>query len=59
MNRTDGILRSRRELEAQQAAVRAYAKQRGARVLAEYREVETGKRKDRPELARALAHCQR
>ncbi len=46
-------------LEAQRSAVEAFAKERGANVLAEYREVETGKRKDRPELAKALAHCRR
>jgi len=46
-------------LEAQRSAVEAFAKTRGAKVLAEYREVETGKRKDRPELAKALAHCRR
>ena len=46
-------------LEAQQTAVRAYADQRRARVLGEYREVVTGKRKDRPELHKALAHCRR
>ena len=46
-------------LEAQRSAVAAFANERHARVLAEYREVETGKRKDRPELAKALAHCRR
>jgi DNA invertase Pin-like site-specific DNA recombinase len=46
-------------LEAQQAAVGSFAAQRKAAILAEYREVETGKRKDRPELAKALAHCRR
>ena len=46
-------------LEAQRTAVEAYAKQQRAKVLAEYREVETGKRKDRPELEKALAHCRR
>jgi DNA invertase Pin-like site-specific DNA recombinase len=46
-------------LEAQKAAVEAYAKQIGARILASYREVESGKLADRPELARALAHARR
>jgi DNA invertase Pin-like site-specific DNA recombinase len=46
-------------LEGQQVAVEAYAKQTGARILATYREVESGKRADRPELARALAHAKR
>lgn len=46
-------------LEAQRSAVEAFAKERHATILAEYREVETGKRKDRPELAKALAHCRR
>jgi len=32
-----------------------FAKQWGAAILGEYREVETGKRKDRPELAKAKA----
>ncbi len=46
-------------LEGQRSAVEAFAKERHATILAEYREVETGKRRDRPELAKALAHCRR
>ena len=46
-------------LDGQKAAVEAYAKQTGARILASYREVESGKLADRPELARALAHAKR
>jgi DNA invertase Pin-like site-specific DNA recombinase len=46
-------------LEAQRAAVALFVTQRGAIILAEYREVETGKWKDRPELSKALAHCRR
>ena len=46
-------------MEAQRATVAAFAKDRRGKILAEYREVETGKRKDRPELAKALAHCRR
>ena len=46
-------------LEAQKAAVEAYAKNAGAKILASYREVETGKRADRPELIKALAHARR
>src|SRR5713226_416572 len=46
-------------LEGQQAAVEAYARQTGARIKASYVEVESGKRSDRPELAKALAHARR
>ncbi|MET3725872.1 recombinase family protein [Sphingomonas trueperi] len=41
-------------LEAQRAAVEAFCRQRGCEVLAEFVEVESGKRDDRPELAKAL-----
>ena len=46
-------------LEGQVAAVAAYARGQGAEVLKTYREVESGKRADRPELAKALAHARR
>ncbi len=46
-------------LEGQAAAIAAYAKQTGGRVITTYTEVESGKRSDRPELARALAHARR
>jgi DNA invertase Pin-like site-specific DNA recombinase len=41
-------------LEAQQAAVEAFARQHGGAILGSFVEVETGKRSDRPELAKAL-----
>lgn len=41
-------------LEAQRAAVEAFARQHGATIVASFVEVETGKRSDRPELAKAL-----
>jgi DNA invertase Pin-like site-specific DNA recombinase len=41
-------------LEAQRTAVESYARQCGGRVLDSFTEVESGKRDDRPELARAL-----
>lgn len=44
-------------LEAQREAVATYAKREGLRVVAEYVEVESGKRASRPELANALSHC--
>ena len=45
-------------LEAQQEAVRRFVAERGGRIIApEYVEVETGKRNDRPELAKALKRC--
>jgi DNA invertase Pin-like site-specific DNA recombinase len=45
--------------EAQQGAVQGYAKARNAELIAEYTEVETGKRADRPKLAEALAHARK
>jgi DNA invertase Pin-like site-specific DNA recombinase len=46
-------------IEAQRAAVEAHAKCQGATVTAWYTEVESGKRSDRPELGKALAHARR
>ena len=46
-------------LEAQDVAVASYAQAAGGVILRAYTEVETGKRADRPELARALADCKR
>lgn len=44
-------------LEAQRAAVEAYAASAGAAIVAEFTEVESGKRSDRVELAKALQAC--
>lgn len=44
-------------LEAQRAALQAYAGAAGMAFVAEYVEVESGKRDDRPQLAAALAAC--
>ena len=46
-------------MEGQQAAIDAYARQCGGGVIATFMEVESGKVSDRPELAKALAHCRR
>lgn len=46
-------------LEAQQEALDAYRRENGGRLLATYKEVETGKSADRPELAKAIAHAKR
>lgn len=46
-------------LEGQQAAIDAYAKANGAIVAKTYTEVESGRKSDRPELAKALAHAKR
>lgn len=46
-------------LEGQEVAVQSYARQSGATIKASYVEVESGKRADRPELAKALAHARR
>jgi DNA invertase Pin-like site-specific DNA recombinase len=44
-------------LDAQRDAVRTFCQTRACEVLAEYTEVESGKRNDRPELARAMHHA--
>ena len=54
---TDGQGRSGLGLEAQRQSVAAYVTQAGGEVVAEFREVESGKRADRPQLAAALASC--
>ena len=46
-------------LDAQQAAIQAYAASVGGEVAGHYTEVESGKRADRPELAKAVAHAKR
>jgi DNA invertase Pin-like site-specific DNA recombinase len=54
---TDKQGRSGLGIEAQRAAVAAYLAGFGASLTAEFVEIESGKRTDRPELARALAEC--
>lgn len=44
-------------LDAQRAAIEAFCSARGCEPLGEYIEVESGKRDDRPELAKALHHA--
>lgn len=56
---TDRQGRSGLGLEAQRTAVTQFVEQRGGTVISEYVEVESGKRNDRPELAKALAECRR
>jgi DNA invertase Pin-like site-specific DNA recombinase len=46
-------------LEAQQKAVTEHVGRAGGAIVAVFTEVESGKRKDRPELGRALATCRR
>jgi DNA invertase Pin-like site-specific DNA recombinase len=46
-------------LEGQRAAVEAFARQHEASIVATYTEVESGKRSDRPELTKAIAHAKR
>jgi DNA invertase Pin-like site-specific DNA recombinase len=56
---TDKQGRSGLGLEAQVKAVRDYLDGGAWELIAEYREVESGKHNDRPELAKALALCKR
>ena len=46
-------------LEAQQATIERYRASVSGRIVAEYREIESGKQDDRPVLAVALAHAKR
>ena len=46
-------------LEAQRKAVADYAAISGAKIIAEYTEVESGGKADRPQLAKAVAHARR
>ncbi len=46
-------------LEAQHSCVADYARQGQHEIVASYQEIETGKRADRPQLAKALAHAKR
>ena len=54
---TDRQGRSGLGLEAQRAAVAEHAARAGGAVRAEFVEVESGRKNDRPELAAALAAC--
>lgn len=54
---TDQQGRSGLGLEAQKASVASHVLSTGGRLVAEFQEVESGRRSDRPELAKALAEC--
>lgn len=44
-------------LEAQQSDVEEFAQREGAQIIQSYTEVEKGRRKDRPQLAKAIGHA--
>jgi DNA invertase Pin-like site-specific DNA recombinase len=44
-------------LEAQEAAIQAFASARSAKIIAQYTEIESGKANERPQLAAALHHA--
>lgn len=46
-------------LEAQFATIGSYAAQNDGQIIETYREVESGRKNDRPELAKALAHARK
>ncbi|MDB4621795.1 recombinase family protein, partial [Rubripirellula sp.] len=55
---TDRQGRSGLGLDAQTASVREYVANQGE-LVAEYTEIESGKKSDRPQLGKALAHARR
>jgi DNA invertase Pin-like site-specific DNA recombinase len=56
---TDRQGRSGLGLDAQREAVNGYVRQHQHVIVTEYIEVESGRKKRRPELEKALAHCRR
>src|SRR5687768_6715223 len=46
-------------IEAQQASVREYAQRSGASILAEFVEIESGRKSERPQLMLAIDLCRR
>ena len=54
---TDSQGRSGLGLDAQRQAVAAHVSAAGGQLVAEFQEIESGKRADRPQLAAALAAC--
>lgn len=46
-------------LEGQKAAIENYTRQTGANIVTYYTEIESGRKSNRPELLKALAHCRR
>ena len=46
-------------LEAQLHAIRQYAGEQGGEIVQTYREIESGRRGDRPQIAKAIAHAKR
>lgn len=56
---TDKQGRSGLGLEGQQAAIEAHVRSTGCTLVGTYTEVESGKRADRPELVKAIAHAKR
>lgn len=46
-------------IEGQEAAIAAYVAKEGCKLVATYREVESGRKNDRPQLALALEHARR
>lgn len=54
---TDKQQRSGLGLEAQQAAIKAYSAANAAQIIAEYVEVESGRKNDRAQLTAALRHA--
>lgn len=56
---TDQQGRSGLGLEAQRAAVAQFVAARGGSIITEFTEVESGRKSDRPELAKALTECRR